>query len=161
MEDEHRQTNEKLPDIAAAASKYLWNPSPLFHVASCTNIVLPEDDADNDVELFDVSIDSGLLHCLSNDDAQAYVVELAKWVKPNTGKAFVGCFSKANPDPWQNPRRLDEAYLRNLFSLENGWEVTTIKETWWARPSPRGSSQGAFCLALWMEARRCSSSSSS
>jgi len=131
---------------------------PEFHVASCTEVANPGSpllvqEEDGNPQLFDVSVDSGLLHCLSEAESVEYVRQMARLVK-KSGKKFVGCFSTANPDPWQNPRRLSEAYLRGLFCDDNGWEVVDIQETWWSRPASRGSSQGAFCLALWMEARR-------
>jgi len=142
---------------------------PSFFVASCTelgdkyyewrNVQNTEhnddDDDDDDDDLFDVSIDSGLLHCLSDDDAQLYVQQLSKLIKPNTGRAYVGCFSTRNPSKsWDNPRRLSSQYLENLFCKENGWEVVEIRDTWWARPQERGSKQGSFSMALWMTARR-------
>jgi len=139
-----------------AAVSPFWTP-PAFLVASCTEIdshSSPFLTAANDEDLFDVSIDSGLLHCLSDDDARKYVVQLGTVVKRNTGRAFVGCFSTANPDPWDNPRRLSEEYLRKLFCATNGWEVVDVRDTWWSRPPHRGSSQGSFSMALWMEARR-------
>lgn len=139
-----------------------WWKTPRFVVRSCTELtsdsgnhdaLLDHDDNGKSV-LFDTAVDSGLLHCLSDADAQAYVTQLAGVVKPRTGRAYVGCFSTANPDPWSNPRRLSEEDLRRLFCRENGWEVLEVKDAWWGRPSPRGSNQGAFCMALWMEARR-------
>ena len=109
---------------------------------------------DDDGLLFDVALDSALLHCLSDADAKAYVGELSRLVARGTGRALVGCFSDKNPDPWDNPRRLSEGYLRGLFCKEAGWEVTRVRDTWWSRPTGRGSAQGSFCMALWMEARR-------
>jgi len=131
---------------------------PEFHVGSCTDIARPGSpllarDDGTEAAPFDASIDSGLLHCLSHADSEEYVRQMARLVK-KSGRAFVGCFSTANPDPWQNPRRLSEDYLKGLFCTDNGWEVVDIQETWWSRPPARGSSQGAFCQALWMEARR-------
>lgn len=139
-----------------------WWTTPTFFVRSCTDLSPRDNDGgddgllmeDGERILFDTSIDSGLLHCLSDTDAHAYVTQLAKVVTPGTGKAYVGCFSTANSDPWSNPRRLDESDLRRLFCEENGWEVLSVKDVWWGRPSLRGSNQGAFCMALWMEARR-------
>ena len=55
---------------------------------------------------------------------------------------------------WDNPRRLSEEQLRRLFCAEAGWEVQEVRQAWWSRPTGRGSKQGAFSLALWMEARR-------
>lgn len=136
---------------------------PHFLVASCTEIVekLKNDSYsdhfrngnETNEDLFDVSIDSGLLHCLCDDDAERYVKQLSHLVKPNSGRVFVGCFSTANPDPWDNPRRLSRQYLQNIFCERNGWEIISITDIWWARPPSRGSSQGAFSMALWMEAR--------
>jgi len=135
-----------------------WWTTPRFFGRSCTELSDGDGEGllmdDGERLLFDTSIDSGLLHCLSDADAQAYVAQLATVVKSGTGRAYVGCFSTANPDPWSNPRRLDEDDLRRLFCRENGWEVVSVKDAWWGRPSLRGSSQGAFCMALWMEARR-------
>lgn len=139
-----------------------WWKTPRFMVRSCTELspdgagLLMDTgmDGGEEVMLFDTSIDSGLLHCLSDDDAWTYVKQLAQVVRPETGRAYVGCFSTANPDPWSNPRRLDEGDLRRLFCRELGWEVVEVKDVWWGRPSLRGSNQGAFCMALWMEARR-------
>ena len=107
---------------------------------------------------FDVALDSALLHCLGDADALAYVRGLATVVKPATGRALVGCFSENNPDPWDNPRRLSAHTLRELFCEENGWEIVALDETWWARPvvldADRGSVQGAWSQAYWLEARR-------
>lgn len=144
-------------DTAGSEKTPFWT-SPQFLVASCTEIFdrysSLVSSSKTKPHLFDVSIDSGLLHCLSDDDAIEYVKQMARLVKPDTGRAYVGCFSTANPDPWDNPRRLSEGYLRTLFCKANGWEVISVRDTWWARPPGRGSSQGAFSMALWMEARR-------
>ncbi|GMI25433.1 hypothetical protein TeGR_g5252 [Tetraparma gracilis] len=102
---------------------------------------------------FDTALDSALLHCLADDSARAYVGQLAQLVVPG-GKVYVGCFSDSNPDPWDNPRRLSEAYLRDLFSEEAGFSVESVREVWWARPPERGTGGGAFCMAHWMVARR-------
>jgi SAM-dependent methyltransferase len=141
---------------------------PKFLAASCTEVAdrhreslvsgIVKDsgiDNGNDRQLFDVVIDSGLLHCLSNEDAKKYVNEISKLLQPNTGRFFIGCFSTANPDPWDNPRRISEEYLRDvLFSNNQKWEVLSCRDCWWARPPTRGSSTGgAFSLALWVEVR--------
>lgn len=144
--------------------------TPKFLAASCTEVAdrhgekllsgIIDDDgisstSNNNKLLFDVVIDSGLLHCLSKEDAKEYVDQISKLVKPNTGRFYIGCFSTANPDPWDNPRRISEEYLRNeLFSCREKWEVVSCRDCWWARPPTRGSSTGgAFSLALWVEVR--------
>jgi len=128
---------------------------PEFVVASCADVA---DHAmvhrQKEGGLFDVALDSALLHCLSDEDAVLYVQQLSRLVKRGSGRCFVGCFSDKNPDPWDNPRRLSEENLRALFCEEAGWEVLNIRDTWWSRPTYRGSSQGSFSMALWMEARR-------
>ena len=142
--------------------------TPRFFAASCTEVadshgekLLSGISGNGDIgsgsrkSSFDVVIDSGLLHCLSKEDAKEYVNQISKLVEPNTGRFYIGCFSTANPDPWDNPRRISEEYLRNeLFSDQQKWEVISCRECWWARPPTRGSSTGgAFSLALWVEVR--------
>ena len=122
--------------------------------STSTSTSTSNEEEEDDDGLFDVALDSALLHCLSDADAKAYVGELSRLVARGTGRALVGCFSDKNPDPWDNPRRLSEGYLRGLFCKEAGWEVTRVRDTWWSRPTGRGSAQGSFCMALWMEARR-------
>jgi len=132
--------------------------TPKFLAASCTDVADRHGEklgiTDNS-SLFDVVVDSGLLHCLSKEDADDYVNQISKLLKPNTGRFFIGCFSTANPDPWDNPRRISEEYLRNeLFSCREKWEIVACRDCWWARPPTRGSSTGgAFSLALWVEVR--------
>lgn len=142
--------------------------APRFLAASCAVVAdlhgeellsgIASDDKiekGNEKPLFDVVIDSGLLHCLSNEDAGQYVNQISKLLQPNTGRFYIGCFSTANPDPWDNPRRISEDYLRNeLFSNREKWEVVSCRDCWWARPPTRGSTTGgAFSLALWVEVR--------
>ena len=163
---------------------------PHYIVASCTEIAnekyrtelframnnynfnnkVVDNDNGNDGQQqqhFDIVIDSGLLHCLCDEDARLYVQQISRLLKPG-GKFYIGCFSTKNPDPWDNPRRLNPEYVRNLFDNsdsattssdgdKNGreWEIDLIRDTWWARPPSRGSSTGgAFSLALWVEVRR-------
>jgi SAM-dependent methyltransferase len=155
--------SQQQEDSDASSSLPTFWTRPEFFVASCTEIVdtyqCLDDEANdheaNEKELFDVTIDSGLLHCLSDDVAKVYVQNLAQLVKPSTGRVYVGCFSTKNPaESWDNPRRLSPEYLEQLFCTDHGWEVISIVDTWWSRPPGRGSSQGAFSMALWMEARR-------
>mmetsp|Transcript_14351 Transcript_14351/g.33409 ORF Transcript_14351/g.33409 Transcript_14351/m.33409 type:complete len:340 (-) Transcript_14351:80-1099(-) len=142
--------------------------TPQFLAASCTEVadshgekLISNISGNGDIStgssesLFDVVIDSGLLHCLSKEDAKEYVDQISKLVQPDTGRFYIGCFSTANPDPWDNPRRISENYLRNeLFSNDKKWEVVSCRDCWWARPPTRGSSTGgAFSLALWVEVR--------
>ena len=162
LEESGKEEGKDVTTSTVPISSPFWT-RPDFFVASCTEMAAEYHKQytpgyvhdKEELELFDVSIDSGLLHCLSDEIAKDYVQELAKLVKPDTGRAYVGCFSTKNPaESWDNPRRLSPDYLRNLFCEDNGWEVVSIVDEWWARPPQRGSSQGAFSMALWMEARR-------
>ena len=121
----------------------------LFEVASCLDL----SSSALAGQTFDVALDSACLHCFSDEDAVRYVRDLAPFV---TDRIFVGCFSTANPpENWTNPRRISREDLHRYFCPENGWEVVgSIQDKWWARPDHRGSNQGSFCQALWMEAKR-------
>jgi SAM-dependent methyltransferase len=195
---EQEQEREQTSSSSSSSSSSSFNTIPNFITASCTDIA---DRHDNDQELFsaiknynsnndndngdknedhlyfDVIIDSGLLHCLNDDDAIQYIDQMSKLLQPNTGKFYIGCFSTKNPDPWDNPRRINEDYIYNLFNHHHShshspnddnddndsspplWEVELIRDTWWARPPSRGSTiGGAFSLALWVEVRRTSTS---
>jgi len=131
-----------------------------FHVASCTSLedmtsLLPVADFSPSPLLFDIVLDSALLHCLSDVDAEAYVQNLSNLVNPNGGMLLLGCFSDQNRDPWSNPRRLSETRLRELLSSFGSFDIQSIESCWWSRPDDRGSNQGSFCLAWWCVATRC------
>jgi len=98
---------------------------------------------------FDAVVDSGLLHCLSDDEIKAYAVNLRSLVTVG-GKVYIGCFSDENPDPWDNPQRISEMKLKETFSIRDGWMIESIARKWWKRPSERGtSSGGAWSMAWW------------
>ncbi|KAL1530020.1 hypothetical protein AB1Y20_000945 [Prymnesium parvum] len=100
---------------------------------------------------FEIALDSALLHCLDDAAQRTYLSGLRKLMRPG-GRAYIGCFSDANPDPWSNPRRLSEAQLRDLFS-NDGWRVLELKEAWYERPRERStSSGGAWTMAWWCTA---------
>ena len=158
-EDAIKIATSTVENIAAEQEEKssFWT-TPKFLAASCTDVADRHREKlgiTNNESLFDVVIDSGLLHCLSKEDADDYVNQISKLLKPNTGRFYIGCFSTANPDPWDNPRRISEDYLRNeLFSCHEKWEILACRDCWWSRPPTRGSSTGgAFSLALWVEVR--------
>lgn len=138
-----------LSPAAVAIARERKLKSAYFHAASATDLLSTNEIQERGP--FDVALDSALLHCLSDEDAQRYVDGVAKLLKKN-GKFFVGCFSDQNPDPWSNPRRLSEERLRRL--LEDSFKVESIESVWWARPDERGSNQGSFCLAYWVKSTR-------
>ena len=183
-EREQKQERENTSSSASSSSSSFFT-KPNFITASCTDIADQHDDqelfsaiknynsnnitdkSDDDELYFDVIMDSGLLHCLNDEDAIQYIDQMSKLLQPNTGKFYIGCFSTKNPDPWENPRRINEDYIYNLFNHQSHdddlspplWEVELIRDTWWARPPSRGSTMGgAFSLALWVEVRRTSTS---
>lgn len=138
-----------------------------FYVASAlsldSSIVVERARAVNG---FEVALDSGLLHCLSDDDQQQYVAQLASIVRTG-GCAYVGCFSDENPSPWLNPRRLSKARLTEIFTLSEGWRILDISRTWWQRPVPPAAAtedgahsiktaiSAGWCYAWWCVAERC------
>jgi len=194
MNNEEQQQHDQDQSSSSSSSPSIFYTKPNFIAASCTDIADRHDhqelfsaiknsnsnstnsnndnDNNNRNYYFDVVIDSGLLHCLNDDDAIQYVNQISKLIKPDTGRFYIGCFSTKNTDPWDNPRRLNEEYIYQLFNHNHNnnndstdniinplWEVETIRDTWWARPPSRGSSTGgAFSLALWIEVRRTSTS---
>lgn len=112
---------------------------------------------------FQVVLDSGLLHCLSNKDQWRYVGQLGSVVQTG-GRVFVGCFSDENPSPWSNPRRISKTRLAELFDTD-GWRILDISRTWWQRPVPPSSTptnEGdaatnrtvGWCLAWWCVVER-------
>ena len=103
---------------------------------------------------FAAALDSALLHCLDDHAQRLYIDGLRPLLRPG-GRLFVGCFSDANPDPWENPRRLSEAQLRALFSVGRGWRVLELSEAWYARPAARSASAGgAWTMAWWLTVER-------
>lgn len=62
---------------------------------------------------FDVVLDSGFFHTLSDEGRVVYKEELANVLKPG-GALFILCFSELEPD-WGGPRRVAEADLRTTF----------------------------------------------
>ena len=102
---------------------------------------------------FEVALDSAMMHCL-DDDAQRSFVDGVRPLMRRGGRLFVGCFSDANPNPWSNPRRLSEAQLRSLLSVERGWQVLSLESAWYERPSERAASgRGAWTMAWWCVAQ--------
>jgi len=98
---------------------------------------------------FPLALDSALAHCLDDAAQRRYVAELARVVRVG-GRVYLGCFSDANPDPWQNPRRLSEAHIRKLFAAPT-WRVASIVPAWYERPRQLNGAHGmgAFTMAWW------------
>lgn len=72
---------------------------------------------------FDSVIDSGLLHCFSDDDRVRYVTGLAHVTKAG-GRLFLMCFSEEEPGT-MGPRRVSQQELRAAFS--KGWTIEVVR----------------------------------
>jgi cyclopropane fatty-acyl-phospholipid synthase-like methyltransferase len=70
-------------------------------------------------------IDSGLFHCLSDDDRRRYVRGLTRVVEPG-GRLFLMCFSDEEPGT-EGPRRVSRQELYDAFN--EGWEVESVEPT--------------------------------
>jgi ubiquinone/menaquinone biosynthesis C-methylase UbiE len=63
---------------------------------------------------FDTVIDSGLFHALSDEERPAYVLQIARALKPG-GKYFMLCFSDREPGQW-GPRRISRQEIEQTFT---------------------------------------------
>jgi SAM-dependent methyltransferase len=72
---------------------------------------------------FPTVIDSGLFHCLSDDDRRRYVRGLAHVLEPG-GLLVLMCFSDAEPGT-EGPRRVSRQELFDAFS--DGWEIESVE----------------------------------
>jgi len=73
---------------------------------------------------FNTVIDSGLLHCFSDENRRKYVSELGAILNPG-GKVFLMVFSEKETRP--GPRRVTQDELRAAFG--SGWKVSYIKDS--------------------------------
>jgi len=72
---------------------------------------------------FDVAIDSGLFHTLSDDDRPVFVKNLATILPPG-GKYFMLCFSDLEPGGY-GPRRVTKKEIQDSF--RDGWFINYIR----------------------------------
>jgi cyclopropane fatty-acyl-phospholipid synthase-like methyltransferase len=68
-------------------------------------------------------LDSGLFHCLCDEDWRRYVRGLAQVVELG-GRLFLMCFSDAEPGT-EGPRRVSREELYDAFA--DGWEVESVR----------------------------------
>ena len=73
-------------------------------------------------ERFDTVLDCGLFHIFDDDDRARYVASLSAVVDPG-GRAYVLCFSDAEPGDW-GPRRVTRAELEAGFA--DGWRLLGV-----------------------------------
>jgi len=71
---------------------------------------------------FDCVLDSGLFHCLSDEDRATYINQLASVTHPGS-TLFLQCFSEKEP-AGDGPRRIGESELREAFNGK--WSVESV-----------------------------------
>lgn len=94
-------------------------------VTGCTFEVADALELGKSKKTFDVVLDSGLFHVLSDADRAKYAKALAKVVK-GKGSLHILCFSTDEP-PGDGPRRVGERELIELFNMK-GWLVEEVSE---------------------------------
>lgn len=83
---------------------------------------------------FDVAIDSGFFHVLSDSDRIRFELGLRSSIRPG-GRYFMLCFSDRQPGS-AGPRRVSQPELRATFT--KGWKVDSIVEERFATQDPDG-----------------------
>ena len=73
---------------------------------------------------FDIVIDSGLFHTLSDKDRPVLAESLATVLAPG-GRYFMLCFSDRNPGEYPLPRRIAMAEIRDTF--QDGWSIDYVR----------------------------------
>ena len=73
---------------------------------------------------FELALDVGLFHTLTDDDRPRYVASLAAAVRPG-GRVAILCWSDRNPFG-VGPRRVTRRELRGAFRAAAGWRVEEI-----------------------------------
>ena len=91
---------------------------------------------------FDLALDVGLFHTLTDDDRARYVASLAAAVRPG-GRAAILCWSDRNPFG-VGPRRVSRRELRGAFRAAAGWRVDAIVAETLETRLPTGS------VAAWL-----------
>lgn len=84
---------------------------------------------------FNTVIDSGLLHCFSDENRKRYVDELAAVLNPG-GKIFLMVFSEKETRP--GPRRVTQDELRAAFA---GWKSNYIKDSFFESTMHEGGAK--------------------
>jgi SAM-dependent methyltransferase len=82
--------------------------------------------------VFDVAIDSGFFHTLSDGDRGRYERGLRGAIRPG-GRYFMLCFSDLQPG-LEGPRRVSQDEIRQTFAA--GWQVDSIIDERFASKDP-------------------------
>jgi SAM-dependent methyltransferase len=84
-------------------------------------------------EAFDTIVDSGMFHCLDDDDGKrSYAAAAHRATKPGA-TLLLSCFSDANPseDDWPRPA-VSEQTLRDVLGGA-GWHIESLEPATWSR----------------------------
>jgi len=90
---------------------------------AATFLVMDALALDDQPQIFDTVIDSGLFHVFSDNDRRRYVLALATVLKPG-GQLFLLCFSDLEPGT-QGPRRVSRNEIEVAFAER--WKVESIE----------------------------------
>lgn len=74
---------------------------------------------------FDVVIDSGLFHVMTNEERPIFAQQVHRVLREG-GKYFMLCFSDKEPGEYELPRRLSKAEIESTFSPL--FDITYIKD---------------------------------
>jgi len=93
---------------------------------------------------FDLALDCGLFHVLSDHERTSYVRSLRSAIRPG-GRYFMLCFSDHEPD-WGGPRRVTKQEILDSFS--RGWRVESIRPSKLEAFAGGAGAEGWFCRIL-------------
>ena len=83
-------------------------------------------------EAFDTVVDSGMFHCLDDDEKRSYAAAAHRATRPGA-TLLLSCFSDANPsdDDWPRPA-VSEQTLRDVLGGA-GWHIESLEPARWRR----------------------------
>ena len=84
--------------------------------------------------IFDIVIDSGLFHSLTDGERLLFVRSLTAVLEPG-GTYFMLCFSEHEPGSW-GPRRVTQAEIRAAFG--QSWRINYIRQALFESHLPQG-----------------------
>jgi cyclopropane fatty-acyl-phospholipid synthase-like methyltransferase len=83
--------------------------------------------------MFDTVLDSGVFHCMDDEDRVKYVASLASVLRDG-GHCYLLCFSDRQPGDF-GPRRVSQEELREAFG--EGWRIASIEADTFGLNQPR------------------------
>jgi len=107
---------------------------------------------------FSMALDSAAFHCIGGEEEQRrYASNLASLVQPSGHLVLLAHSDRNGESNDPRMRRVTEAQLRDIFSVQFGWEVVQLSECLYCllAPSMVGKPPHSFSLPAWlMVARR-------